>query len=178
MSFTRVSCVFLGSWRACFVPWASTLASSLDRDALAGSRWAAEDFAEDGGLRMVETSHQERNAADHAPAAHHLFGNVFLNEGCFRPIIFGKHHRGHLHHQQQQQHVTTAGPPSTSSSLFTIDSILAPRPKPATMQQRPTTILQPSAAAAAVHLGHLAAAASGGFGAAPADFLGMYLSLS
>lgn len=86
---------------------------------------------------MVETSTQPR----------HFLGNAFLGEG-FKPVF---------------KHATAS---AGGSSLFTIDSILAPRPKPAS-PQRPA-MQHPS-----LHLGHIAAA--GGFGAASADFFGTYL---
>lgn len=93
---------------------------------------------------MIETS-QQRNDVPH------FFGNVFLGEG-FKPVYGANKIRG-------------APSSSTSSSLFTIDSILAPRPKPAS-PQRPTLLQHPP-----IPLGHLAA--TGGFGTGPANFLGM-----
>ncbi|XP_057657527.1 homeobox protein goosecoid [Diorhabda carinulata] len=93
---------------------------------------------------MVETSQQRSD----------FFGNVFLGEG-FKPV-YGNKSRG-----------AAASSSSTSSSLFTIDSILAPRPSKPTVQQRPT-ILQHHHP---MPLGHLAA--SGGFGTGPANFLAM-----
>uniref|UniRef100_A0A6P7GR92 Uncharacterized protein LOC114345787 n=1 Tax=Diabrotica virgifera virgifera TaxID=50390 RepID=A0A6P7GR92_DIAVI len=89
---------------------------------------------------MVETP-QQRND---------FFGNVFLGEG-FKPVYSNKL-RG------------PATSSSTSTSLFTIDSILAPRPSKPTTPQRPA-ILQHHP----IPLGHLAA--TGGFGTSPANFL-------
>lgn len=80
-------------------------------------------------------------------------GNMFLGEG-FKPVY--------------KTRVSAPGStPSTSAgSLFTIDSILAPRPKMSS-PQRPL-LHHPT-----LHLGHIAAAASG-FSPASADFLGEY----
>lgn len=128
----------------------STLAS-FKRDS--DLDWCEEDFAEEE-IKMVETS-QQRNDIMVPP---HFLGNMFLGEG-FKPVYSSstKHHRV----------PPVATSTSNSGSLFTIDSILAPRPKP-NSPQRPQVFQHPS-----IHLGHLAAAATSGFGAAPAEFLGM-----
>ena len=75
---------------------------------------------------------------------------------------------------------STSSSPASSSSLFTIDSILAPRPShqtPAVSPQQhviaPHQRLPPAVLHHPLHLGHLAAAAASGFGATSADFLGM-----
>ncbi|XP_023310897.1 homeobox protein goosecoid-like [Anoplophora glabripennis] len=109
-----------------------------------------EDYSEEE-LKMVETSSQSspRNATTLVPQ--HFLGNMFLGEG-FKPVY--KH----------RSPAATSSSPS-GSSLFTIDSILAPRPKP-NSPQRPM-LQHPS-----LHLGHIAAAA-GGFGTTSADFLAM-----
>lgn len=81
-----------------------------------------------------------------------FLGNMFLGEG-FKPVY-------------KNRSIAPGTTPSTSAgSLFTIDSILAPRPKPSS-PQRPL-LHHPT-----LHLGHIAAAASAGFGPASADFLG------
>lgn len=106
---------------------------------------------------MVETASQPspRSSAT-VMGPHQFLGNVFLGEG-FKPMY------------KPRENTT---PSSSGTSLFTIDSILAPRPKhqgSIGSPQRP--ILQhPN-----IHLGHIAAAASAGFGAGSADFLGEYL---
>lgn len=94
-------------------------------------------------------------AAIFAPT--NFLGNMFLGEG-FKPVY-------------KTRGVNTAGAtPSTSAgSLFTIDSILAPRPKQAS-PQRPNVLHHPT-----LHLGHIAAAASG-FSPASADFLGEFFT--
>lgn len=113
--------------------------------------WCEGDFSEEQ-LKMVETSQQR----DDVMVPSHFLGNVFWGEG-FKPVYTGNKHR--------VPSVTTS---TNSGSLFTIDSILAPRPKPTSSSQNPPVFQHPS-----IHLGHLAAAAaSSGFGAAPADFLG------
>ncbi|PSN52059.1 hypothetical protein C0J52_03886 [Blattella germanica] len=82
---------------------------------------------------------------------------------------------------------STSSSPASSSSLFTIDSILAPRPShqspPAVSppQQHvlsPHQRLPPAVLHHPLHLGHLAAAAASGFGATSADFLGMFFLYS
>lgn len=78
-----------------------------------------------------------------------FLGNMFLGEG-FKPVF-----------KQPRGSPTTS---SNSGSLFTIDSILAPRPKPVSPQR-------PVMHHSTLHLGHIAAAATG-FGATSADFLG------
>lgn len=98
---------------------------------------------------MVETSQQR----DDVMVPSHFLGNVFLGEG-FKPVYNSNKHR-----------VPPVATTTNSGSLFTIDSILAPRPKPTS--QNPPLFQHPS-----LHLGHLAAAASSGFGTAPAEFLG------
>lgn len=115
------------------------------------------EFLEDGyaeeEYRMVETSAQpnpKRNASA-VLSPHQFLGNMFLGEG-FKPVC------------KPRGSPTTAS--TSSGSLFTIDSILAPRPKP-TSPQRPV-LHHPS-----LHLSHIAAAASG-FGATSADFLGKF----
>lgn len=115
--------------------------------------WCEGDFSEEH-LKMVETSQQR----DDVMVPSHFLGNVFLGEG-FKPMYNGNKHR-----------VPSVATTTNSGSLFTIDSILAPRPKPASSSQNPPVFQHPS-----IHLGHLAAAASSGFGAAPADFLGKTL---
>jgi hypothetical protein len=70
----------------------------------------------------------------------------------------------------------TPSSPASSTSLFTIDSILAPRPphQPAAQQGHvvsPHQRLPPAVLHHPLHLGHLAAAAASGFGTS-ADFLG------
>ncbi|KAJ3626047.1 hypothetical protein MTP99_016573 [Tenebrio molitor] len=100
---------------------------------------------------MVETSPQPSQRPPPALGPQHFLGNVFLGEG-FKPVF------------KTRVGATTTNA-ATGSSLFTIDSILAPRPKPAS-PQRPV-LQHPS-----LHLGHIAAAA-GGFGASSADFLAM-----
>lgn len=109
-----------------------------------------EDFSEEH-LKMVETS-QHR---DDVMVPSHFLGNVFLGEG-FKPVYNSNKHR-----------VPPVATTTNSGSLFTIDSILAPRPKPTSSSQSPPLFQHPS-----IHLGHLAAAASSGFGTAPAEFLG------
>ncbi|XP_074031266.1 goosecoid homeobox [Leptinotarsa decemlineata] len=101
---------------------------------------------------MVETSQQKNNVL----VPPHFLGNVFLGEG-FKPVFNSK---------LREASVGPSTSSSSSSSLFTIDSILAPRPKQMTSLQRPLVMQQPS-----VHFGHLTAAS--GFGTAPADFLAM-----
>ncbi|KAJ8920326.1 hypothetical protein NQ315_011988 [Exocentrus adspersus] len=115
----------------------------------AGATDYAEDYNEED-LKMVETSAQpsQRSATTFVPP--HFLGNMFLGEG-FKPVY---KHRG-----------PATSPSASGGSLFTIDSILAPRPKP-TSPQRPM-LQHPS-----LHLGHIAAAA-GGFGTTSADFLAM-----
>lgn len=112
---------------------------------------------------MVETASQPSPRSSAPMLGHQFLGNVFLGEG-FKPVY------------KPRESMTTAS--SSGTSLFTIDSILAPRPKSQSgvgaTHQRP--ILQhPN-----IHLGHIAAAASAGFGAGSADFLGeqlKYLSI-
>lgn len=126
----------------------NTLAS-LKRDT--GDLDWCEDFSEEH-LKMVETSQQR----DDVMVPTHFLGNVFLGEG-FKPVFNSNKHR-----------VPSVATTTNSGSLFTIDSILAPRPKQtSSSSQSPTLFQHPS-----IHLGHLAAAASSGFGTAPADFLG------
>lgn len=77
---------------------------------------------------------------------------------------------------------STSSSPASSTSLFTIDSILAPRPSPQSTPQHthvlsPQHRLPPAVLHHPLHLGHLAAAAASGFGATSADFLGKRLSL-
>ncbi|KAG5892248.1 hypothetical protein JTB14_014618 [Gonioctena quinquepunctata] len=102
---------------------------------------------------MVETS-QQRNDVLVPP---HFLGNVFLDDG-FKPV-FNKRASSSLV-------PSASSSSSSSSSVFTIDSILAPRPKQVASLQRPLVMQHPS-----LHFGHLAAA--GGFAGAPADFLAM-----
>ncbi|XP_019865568.2 homeobox protein goosecoid [Aethina tumida] len=102
---------------------------------------------EDYDRMMVETSS--------SPRAHNFLGNVLLGEG-FKPV-----------YKTAATATTTTGGGGGGgggSSLFTIDSILAPRPKPTPQR----SVLQPPT----LHLGHIAAAA-GGFGPTSADFLAM-----
>lgn len=101
--------------------------------------------------RMVETSNHPSSKSQAAAMfnTQHFLGNMFLGDG-FKPV-----------YKQTRASPTTS---SSNGSLFTIDSILAPRPKPSS-PQRP--IMHHSS----LHLGHIAAAASG-FGATSADFLG------
>lgn len=117
------------------------------------SEFAEENYVEED-YRMVETSSQpnpkgNNNNTPNVLNPQHFLGNMFLGEG-FKPVY------------KPRGSPTTAS--TSSGSLFTIDSILAPRPKPLS-PQRPV-IHHPS-----LHLGHIAAAASG-FGATSADFLG------
>lgn len=64
-----------------------------------------------------------------------------------------------------------------SSSLFTIDSILAPRPNSSASQHSlasaPHRVANPALLRHPLHFGHLAAAASG-FGGTSSDFLGQF----
>lgn len=101
---------------------------------------------------MVETAGQTTSKSPPAFVPHQFFGNMFLGEG-FKPVC---RPRGTI------QATPTGG---GSASLFTIDSILAPRPKVTSSPQRPL-LHNPN-----IHLGHIAAAA-GGFGPGSADFLG------
>lgn len=103
---------------------------------------------------MVETSSQPnpRGGSTSAVFAPQSFlGNMFLGEG-FKPVY------------KNRASGSTAS--TSAGSLFTIDSILAPRPK-ASSPQRPV-LPHPT-----LHLGHIAAAASG-FSSASADFLGKF----
>lgn len=107
---------------------------------------------------MVETSSQPNPRGTSASAStvfasQNFLGNMFLGEG-FKPVY--------------KTRTTPGSIPSTSAgSLFTIDSILAPRPKPSS-PHRPV-LHHPT-----LHLGHIAAAASAGFNPASADFLGEF----
>lgn len=105
---------------------------------------------------MVETSSQPSPKSNTSTVLNpqHLLGNMFLGEG-FKPV----------YKPNRSSPNNTASTSNSAGSLFTIDSILAPRPKPLS-PQRPV-IHHPS-----LHLGHIAAAASAGFGATSADFLG------
>lgn len=114
--------------------------------------WCEGDFPEEQ-IKMVETSQQR----DELMVPSHFLGNVFLGEG-FKPVYNGN-----------KQRVPSVATTTNSGSLFTIDSILAPRPKPTSSSQNSPVFQHPS-----IHLGHLAAAASSGFGAAHADFLGKH----
>lgn len=107
---------------------------------------------------MVETTAQTTSKSPTAFVPHQFFGNMFLGEG-FKPVC---RPRGTL---QGSATPTISG---SSASLFTIDSILAPRPKVTTSPQRPM-LHNPN-----IHLGHIAAAAGAGFGPGSADFLGKY----
>jgi len=66
---------------------------------------------------------------------------------------------------------STSSSPASTTSLFTIDSILAPRPShQPPLQQH--LLSPPAVLHHPLHIGHLAAAAASGFGATSADFLG------
>jgi hypothetical protein len=71
---------------------------------------------------------------------------------------------------------STSSSPASSTSLFTIDSILAPRPSHQSTAPHhvlsPHQRLPPAMLHHPLHLGHLAAAAASGFSATSADFLG------
>lgn len=97
----------------------------------------------------------------------------------------------HHHHQLPATSSTsrtsatssTSSSPASSTSLFTIDSILAPRPSHPSATQQAHVLqshqrLPPAVLHHPLHLGHLAAAAASGFGATSADFLGKLLSCS
>ncbi|XP_017769363.1 PREDICTED: homeobox protein goosecoid [Nicrophorus vespilloides] len=111
---------------------------------------------------MVETSSQSTSPRD---ASHNgAPGGGAVGGGGER---FGPHFLGLLGEGFKPVFKPRATTTAPSNSLFTIDSILAPtRPKIAT-PQRP--ILHPPT----LHLGHIAAAASAGFGTTSADFLAM-----
>ncbi|RZB39991.1 homeobox protein goosecoid, partial [Asbolus verrucosus] len=129
--------------------------SDLDWCDAAAADYPEETYSEED-FRMVETASQPSpRAAGPVLGPQHFLGNMFLGEG-FKPVF------------KTRGPTTTAS--SSGSSLFTIDSILAPRPKPAS-PQRPV-LQHPS-----LHLGHIAAAA-GGFGASSADFLGYVHALA
>lgn len=139
----------------------STLASIKRESDLEWCDGVATEYGEESyseeDFRMVETASQPspRSQPSAVFSPHQFLGNVFLGEG-FKPVY------------------KTRGPATSASgsstSLFTIDSILAPRPKPSS-PQRPM-MQHPN-----IHLGHIAAAASAGFGASSADFLGKLFSL-
>lgn len=137
----------------CYCPYRSANSSNLavvkkEEDSEWCSEFSQDNYVEED-FKMVETSTQPSPRSS-ALAGSHFFGSVLLGEG-FQPVY--KPSRG-----------SPGSTPGSHGSLFTIDSILAPRPKP-TSPQRPLVHPGP------LHLGHIAAAASG-FGATSADFLG------
>lgn len=105
---------------------------------------------------MVETASQPSPRGPSGPVfgPHQFLGNMFLGEG-FKPVY------------KPNRENTTASGSATATSLFTIDSILAPRPKQSSSSPQRPMLQHPN-----IHLGHIAAAASAGFGATSADFLG------
>ncbi|KAB0794991.1 hypothetical protein PPYR_11830 [Photinus pyralis] len=110
---------------------------------------------------MVETAnhqqHHQIGTSSNIWNPHSFLGNMFFAGEGFKPV----------QRMTRSTPVTATVASSTSSSLFTIDSILAPRPNPAS-PQRP--ILHHP-----LHFGHIAAAASASFGASctSAEFLAM-----
>ncbi|CAG9860097.1 unnamed protein product, partial [Phyllotreta striolata] len=117
--------------------------ASFRRDTVGEPEWCEDDggdFSEEDVHvgRMIEASRRQRDGAD-LGAVPRFFGDAFLGGGKA---------------------------PASGGTLFTIDSILAPRPKAA--PQRPPAVVHH----AAVPLGHLAAAGAG-FAANPANFLAM-----
>lgn len=131
---------------------------------MSASDYHEESYSEDD-FKMVETATHQQNHHHHhqigPPSSsvwnpHTFLGNMFFAGEGFKPVQKG----------QRTTPVTATVSSSSGSSLFTIDSILAPRPN-STSPQRPV-LHHP------LHLSHIAAAASASFGAtcSSAEFLG------
>ncbi|KAK4875458.1 hypothetical protein RN001_011880 [Aquatica leii] len=124
------------------------------------SDYQEESYSEDD-FKMVETANHQQNhqigPSSNLWNPHNFLGNMFFAGEGFKPV----------QKITRTTPVTATVASSTSSSLFTIDSILAPRPNPSS-PQRPM-LHHP------LHFGHIAAAASAGFGATctSAEFLAM-----
>lgn len=99
---------------------------------------------------MVETAAQTTSRSSTSIVPPHPF---FLGE-CFRPV--GRPRGTTTHH-------ATPSSSNNSNSLFTIESILAPKPRMTPSSQRPM-LHNPN-----IHLGHVAAAAGIGFGPGSTD---------
>lgn len=145
----------------------ATIKRESDLDWCAESSTVPADYQEESysedDFKMVETAGHQQPHQIGPPSSiwnpHSFLGNMFFAGEGFKPV---------QKIQRSPQSTATAAS-SSSSSLFTIDSILAPRPGPIS-PQRPV-LHHP------LHIGHIAAAASASFGASctSAEFLGELL---